>query len=251
MIESPSRPDLDDDAPELGDELDLQRVTGSSLAVFEDGLSGLRDPRVDEGAGAPLTGAAERCITRFALHEADVTSAELAGLGRVSSVRFPRLGGVLHGRVTPGGHAAALLTVGAERTVRAGYRAALATHEVANVPIEHVDVEDLWDAFLPASYRIPRAVAATAWDICRFDEFWVQLLVTLGLEGDATRLGNGRVSPLSRSIRGLSTVGVALALTERGGRHDRFVGGRRAARGHRREGGTLPPAPRTVVDDAD
>jgi len=250
MIASPGRPDLDDDTDDVGDELDLERI-GTSVALFEDGLSALRDRRDDEWAGAPLTDVAERCITRFAAHEADVTRAELAGLGRVSSVRFPRLGGVLHGRVAPEGRAASLLTVGAERTVRAGYRAALATHQVANHPVEHVDVDGLWSAFLPASYRIPRAVAATAWEVCRFDEFWVNLLVTLGLDGDATRLANGRVSPLSRSIRGLSTVGMALALTERGGRHDRFAGGRRTMRGHRREGGGLPPAPRTIVDDAD
>lgn len=248
MIASPSRPDLDDDAT-LGDELDLERAVGSAVALFEDGLSGLRRQQDEDGSGSPLTDAAERCIARFAACEADVTSAELAGLGRVSSVRFPRLGGVLHGRVAAGGHAAALLTVGVERTVRAGYRAAVATHQVANVPVEHVDVEDLWDAFLPASYRIPRAVAATTWEIGRFDEFWANLLVTLGLDGDATRLANGRVSPLSRSIRGLSTVGMALALTERGGRHDRFPVGRLPTRGHRRAGGGVPPAPQTILDD--
>ena len=140
-----------------------------------------------------------------------------AGVGRVSAVRFPRLGGVLHGRIAPATRAAALLTGGAERTIRAGYQAAVATHQVADVRVERADADELWDAFLPVSYRIPRSVAAAAWEVCRFDVFWVELLTELGLDGDANRFGNGHVSPLSRSIRGLSTVGVALALAERGG----------------------------------
>ena len=133
---------------------------------------------------------------------------------------------MLHGRIAPGtgGRPA---DRAAERTIRAGYQAALATHQVASVPIEHGDADELWDAFVPASYRIPRCVAATVWDVCRFDVFWVELLTELGLDGDANRFGNGHVSPLSRSIRGLSTVGVALALAERGGRHDRLTSGRR------------------------
>ena len=69
-------------------------------------------------------------------------------------------------------------------------------------------------------------VAAAAWDVCRFDEFWVDVIDQLGFEGDAGRLANGHVSALSRSIHGLSTVGMMLALVERGGRHDRLQSGR-------------------------
>jgi hypothetical protein len=238
------------DAPRVG--LDGRRheheLVGTSLEPFA-GRSPARD---DEHRGRHgVTDAAEVCIIRFAALEADVTSAELDGLGRVSSVRFPRLGGVLHGRVAAGSPSAALLTIGAERTIRAGYQAALATRQVADTPIERADAEELWDAFVPASYRIPRTIAATAWEVCRFDDFWVDLLVQLGLGGDANRFARGHVSPLSRSIRGLSTVGVALAYTERGGRYDRLVSGRQAPRGLRREGRTLPPAPRIVLDDAE
>ncbi|HEU4842099.1 MAG TPA: hypothetical protein VFT09_11670 [Ilumatobacteraceae bacterium] len=167
------------------------------------------------------TDAAEWCLLRFAALEADVTHADLTGVGRTSAMRFPRLGGVLHRRIAPGTQAATLLTTGAERTIRAGYRAALSTHQVAGVPVEHRDVEDLWESFVPASYRVPRSVAATAWEVCRFDVFWAKLLNELGLRGDASRFSNGQASPLRRSIRGLSTVGVALALTERGGQLDR------------------------------
>jgi hypothetical protein len=248
MIAKPSRPTFDG-APELSDELDEGPLTGSSIALFEVGSSGLRSRRDGAGPRRHLSEAAERCISRFAAHEADLGDAELVGLGRISAVRFPRLGGVLHGRVAPGGRSAALVTQGVERTLRAGYHAALATDEVAQVPVERVHIEDLWTAFVPASYRIPRPVAAKAWEIGGFEEYWVNLLVALGLDGDANRLANGHVSPLSRSIRGLSTVGVALALTERGGRHERSASRRQPTRRDRRVGRELPPAPRPVADD--
>lgn len=176
---------------------------------------------------------AEACLVHFAASEADVSTPDLAGLGRQSPARFPRLGGVLHGRVDPGSHAAALLLSGTEQTIRIGYQAALATQPVADEPVVYRDAQPLWAAFVRASYRVPRAVAATAWELCRFDELWVALLTDIGLAGDANRFGKGQVSPLSRSIRGLSTVGVALALTERGGRLD-------GPRAPRRD---LPPAP--------
>jgi hypothetical protein len=227
-------------------DVDLELLVGTSLEPIEYRLPatvvGPRD-------GFRPTGAAEVCLTRFATDEADVSRGDLHGLGRASAVRFPRLGGVLHGRVAPGTRAATLVVVGAERTIRAGYQAALATNQVADEPVLHDDATALWGAFLPASYRIPRTVAAVAWDVCRFDEFWVHLLGELGLDGDAKRFGNGHVSPLSRSIRGLSTVGVALALTERGGRHDRRATGMRRPASQRREGRALPPAPRIVLDD--
>lgn len=247
MIATPAHPDFDGSA-EVDVDLDLELIVGMSLEPVEDRLPAtVIDPR--DRAGYTLTGAAELCIARFAADEADVARDDLHGLGRVSAVRFPRLGGVLHGRVGRGTRAATLLVVGAEQTIRAGYQAALATHQVANEPVQHGDVGELWDAFLPASYRIPRSVAAVAWDVCRFDEFWVNLLGELGLDGDAKRFGNGHVSPLSRSIRGLSTVGVALALSERGGRHDRRATGMRRPASQRREGRALPPAPRIVLDN--
>ena len=76
-----------------------------------------------------------------------------------------------------------------------------------------------------------------------------RLLVELGLAGDAHRFAKGHVSPLSRSIRGLSTVGVALALTERGGRYDRLVAGGRDARAATR--GAASAGPATVLADAE
>src|SRR4051794_896698 len=82
-----------DDAPapltalELGAEI---VVSGPSMAV---------DPRTTDEWQAFASDAAEVCIARFAAAEADVTSAALTGLGRTSGVRFPRLGGVLHGRI--------------------------------------------------------------------------------------------------------------------------------------------------------
>jgi hypothetical protein len=194
--------------------------------------------------------AAEACIARFAAAEADVSSGDLVGLGRVSGVRFPRLGGVLHGRVEPGSPAAQQLVSAVERTIRAGYHTALAMTQVAKVPVVHDNADELWAAFVPNSYRIPRRVAATTWEVCRFDDFWVDVLEELGLEGDAVRFLNGHVSALSRSIRGLSTVGMMLALAERGGRHDRLQTGRlRSARAHRSSRREMPRAPRVDVFD--
>lgn len=262
MIATPCRPDpaaASDAAPDaehgpgpldgvLGDDdvvgNDLPPSTALVPALLVDGAGG-------QGASSRPTRAAESCLVRFAALEADVSNGDLAGVGRVSAVRFPRLGGVLHGRIAPATRAAELLTGGAERTIRAGYQAAVATHQVADVRVERADVDELWDAFLPVSYRIPRSVAATAWEVCRFDVFWVELLTELGLDGDANRFGNGHVSPLSRSIRGLSTVGVALALAERGGRHDRLATGRPAVRNLRRVGRAMPAAPRPLGDELD
>jgi hypothetical protein len=223
--------------------------TSAALALHEDPWVPAAHVDTRDWASFAPTAPAEACLVRFAAHEADVADADLNGLGRQSAARFPRLGGVLHGRVAPGSHAAAQLFAGTEATIRAGYQAALATRQVAREPVVYDDAATLWDAFLPVSYRIPRPVAATVWTVCGFEELWVSLLTDLGLEGDANRFGNGQVSPLSRSIRGLSTVGVALALTERGGRYDRQRGGRRTPRSRRhlvirRD---LPPAPRGLV----
>ena len=194
--------------------------------------------------------AVEACIARFAVAEADVSSADLVGLGRVSGVRFPRLGGVLHGRFEPGSLEATLLASAVERTIRAAYHTALAMTQVAKVPVVHDDPDELWRAFVPNSYRIPRRVAATTWEVCRFDDFWVDVLQDLGLDGDAARFARGHVSALSRSIRGLSTVGMMLALAERGGRHDRLQTGRlRGASDHRSLGHAMPAAPRTLLAD--
>jgi hypothetical protein len=187
------------------------------------------------------TDAAEWCIRRFAALETDVASAELTGVGRDSGVRFPRLGGLLHGRVAPGSHAASLLTGGAERTIRAGYVLALDADGLADAPVQHTTPDELWAAFVPASYRIPRQAAAPTIDDSDDDERWTSLLRELGLVRDATRLARGRVSPLSRSIDGLRTVGVALAVTERAAR--------RVARAHRRDGRPPLPASGLVLDD--
>jgi hypothetical protein len=196
---------------------------------------------------AAASSAVEACIARFAAAEADVSSDDIVGFGRNSGVRFPRLGGVLHGRIQPGSPEAALLESAVARTIRAGYQTAVAMGQVARVTAIHDDVDELWEAFVPASYRIPRRVAATAWEVCRFDDFWVDVLEELGLDGDAVRFANGHVSALSRSIRGLSTVGMMLALSERGGRHDRQSARPRRLRGHRFGGRAVPPAPRKPV----
>jgi hypothetical protein len=202
------------------------------------------DPFAIPGWDWSASSAVEACIARFAADETDVSSPDIVGLGRISGVRFPRLGGVLHGRIQPGSADAALLESAAARTIRAGYQTAVAMVQVAKVPAIHHDADALWAAFVPASYRIPRRVAATAWELCRFDDFWVDVLEELGLEGDALRFANGHVSALSCSIRGLSTVGMMLALSERGGRHDRTAGRPRRLRGRRAGRRGMPPAPR-------
>ena len=243
-------PLMDRSTFDVADDTELDEPTHAALVAIDLGseivLSGellAEDPfAVWPGSD---TAAADECIARFAAAEADVTTDALIGLGRVSGVRFPRLGGVLFGRVEPGSYEAKLLASAVERTIRAGYQTALTMTSVAKVPVVHTEVEDLWEAFVPHSYRVPRRVAATTWEICRFDDFWIGVLEELGLEGDAARFANGHVSALSRSIRGLSTVGMMLALAERGGRHDRLQTGRRRRfpRPPHAAGRTMPRAP--------
>jgi hypothetical protein len=200
-------------------------------------------PEPDWSSSYRPTPPADACIVRFAHLEADVSHGELVGLGRQSAARFPRLGGVLHERVEPGGDAAALVLAATTRTIRAGYQAVLATGQVADDEIVHHDAEDLWATFVPMSYCVPRAVAQVAWDVCRFEDMWVAVLDELGMERDASRLAGGQVSPLNRSIRGLSTVGVALALAERGARHERQRARRRSLRPRRLGRWDLPSTP--------
>jgi hypothetical protein len=221
-------------AIELGAEIVL---SGAAVAVH---------PATSGAWEAPASDTAEACIARFAAAEAAVGSSDLAGLGRsTSGVRFPRLGGVLYGRIVPASDEEALLRSAVERTIRVGYHTAVAMQQVSRVPVFHDDEDELWAAFVPESYRLPRRVAATTWEICRFDDFWIGVLEDLGLDGDAVRFAKGHVSALSRSIRGLSTVGLALALAERGGRHDRLQSGRpRPFRAQRRAGRAMPRAPR-------
>jgi len=238
---------------EFTEDTDVHDATQSTLTAIDlsaeygrarDGIP--NDPFADGGAGA-RSRAAEACIARFAAAEADVSSDDLVGLGRVSGVRFPRLGGVLFGRVDPGSIEAEVLRSAIERTIRAGYHTALAMPQVRKVAVVHDDADELWDAFVPTSYRIPRRVAATTWEVCRFDDLWVGVLEQLGLDGDAARFANGRVSTLSRSIRGLSTVGMMLALAERGGRHDRLQTGRLRPRTYRSVRREMPAAPRALA----
>ena len=238
MIATLTRPPFGDDNYPIDDDAELVVSSSLELAAERSPVWPADQDRWD--GTAFLSPSAEQCVIRFAAAEADVASPELVGLGRQSAVRFPRLGGVLHGRVAPESRAALMLTTGAARTIRAGYHAALATHQVAGEPVEHRSVDELWNAFVPASYRIPRSIAAIAWNVCRFDEFWEDLLLELDLDREAHRVGHGYASPLQRSIRGLSTVGVALAVTERGAQHERLAAGRRAVRAHR---GALPPMP--------
>jgi hypothetical protein len=227
------------------DVVDADDALDDPLTAIDLGTEIVRCAEMGWDASASST--AESCITRFAADEANVSSADIVGLGRVSGVRYPRLGGVLHGRIEPGSLEAARLQAAVERTIRAGYQTALSAPQVAKVSVLHHNADALWAAFVPASYRSPRRVAATAWEACRFDEFWVGVLEELGLDGDAVRFANGQVSALSRSIRGLSTVGLMLALTERGGRHDRQAARPRRPRRHRFGGRTMPPAPRSAA----
>jgi len=235
----PAEPDRPDPLPMIATpkfELDLPEPPSTELALPDE---------PDRSSYRP-TAPAEACIARFARLEADVSHDGLVGVGRHSAARFPRLGGVLHDRIAPGSEEAALLLTGTTQTALAGYQVVVATGEVANEAIAHHDTEALWAAFVPVSYRVPQPIAQSIWDVCRFEDYWVALLVELGLDGDASRFGNGQTSSLSRSIRGLSTVGTALALAERGARRERLRPQRRPGRERRIERWDLPPVPRRL-----
>ncbi len=183
------------------------------------------------------------CVRRFATVEANVTDPSLDGLGRVSGARVPRLGGLLHGRVFAGSAAAALVRTAVEQTIRAGYLAAVLTEQVSSVPVHELDADVLWHSLLRLSYRIPRDAGVAAWELCGLDDYWVGVLAQCGLDRDAHRMAAGVHTPLSRAIRGLAGVGVALAIAERGGQRDRRDGqSRRRTRPDRRRG-PIPPVP--------
>ena len=162
------------------------------------------------------TPAADECIRRFATIEADVSMAQFRGLGRSTAYKFPRLGGALHAKVSPGRSAAATLQAAVERTIHAGYLALLTTEQVSTAPIVTATAEELWRTFIPVSYGVPAHLRNTALDLCAFDTFWFAVLERCGLGKDVKQWKGGRQSPMSQSIGGLCTVGVALSLAERG-----------------------------------
>jgi hypothetical protein len=161
------------------------------------------------------TPAADACIRRFATIEADVSMAQFKGLGRGTAYKFPRLGGALHGKVSPGSSAAATLQAAVERTIHAGYLAVL-TERGSTAPIVVVTAEELWSAFIPVSYDLPEHLRNIALDLCAFDAFWFAVLERCGLGKDVKDWKSGRPSQIRQSIGGLCSVGVALALAERG-----------------------------------
>src|SRR4051794_39834419 len=99
-----------DDIEDVDDMDGIAPLTASDLGseIFPDG---------ELHWDAFASSAVETCIVRFAAHEADVSSPDIVGLGRISGVRFPRLGGVLHNRIQAGSAGAALLESAAARTI--------------------------------------------------------------------------------------------------------------------------------------
>ena len=162
------------------------------------------------------TPAADACVRRFATIEADVSMAQFKGLGRGTAYRFPRLGGALFGKVSPGTSAAATLQAAVERTIHAGYLAVLTTEQGRTASIVLATAEELWSAFIPLSYSVPAHLRDIAMDLCAFDAFWFAVLERCGLAKDVEQWKRGRTSPMSQSISGLCPVGVALSLAERG-----------------------------------
>lgn len=80
---------------------------------------------LDEALEASRSNVAEGCLARFAAIESDISSSVTKGLGRVSAVGFPRLGGVLHGELRKKPKAASFVRAAVELTVHSGYLAVI------------------------------------------------------------------------------------------------------------------------------
>ena len=151
-------------------------------------------------------------IKRFAAVEGDTRKSDTKGQGRVSSVAFPRMGGVLHKAASKAG----VRVIGAvELTVHAGYLASLLLSEgFGGRPIRS-NTEVVWNEWIPEAYRALDEGVEAIWGVAAFQEFWQRFLEQSGMAKPARELAKQKMSPLTSSFSGLVGVGLVLAAVER------------------------------------
>jgi hypothetical protein len=154
-------------------------------------------------------------IKRFAAVEGDTRKSDTKGQGRVSSVAFPRMGGVLH-KAAAKAHVRPESVIGAvELTVHAGYLSSLLFFEELWPRSIRSNTEVVWNEWIPEAYRAPDEAIEGIWGVVAFQEFWQRFLEQTGMTKPARELSKQKISPLTSSFSGLVGVGIVLAAVER------------------------------------
>ena len=124
-------------------------------------------PMIATSTRPDITDAAEACIARFAAPSRRRQRRPASALGRVlrRPVPAPRRGAPRARRAgQPARRCCERRRAHDPRRLPARPST---TDGSADAPVQHVDPDELWAAFVPTSYRIPRRVAATTWEVCR------------------------------------------------------------------------------------
>ncbi|SVB93916.1 uncharacterized protein METZ01_LOCUS246770 [marine metagenome] len=154
-------------------------------------------------------------IKRFAAVEGDTRKSDTKGQGRVSSVAFPRMGGVLHKAASKAGVRSESVIGAVELTVHAGYLASLLLFEGFGGRPIRANTEVVWNEWIPEAYRAPDEGIEAIWGVAAFQEFWQRFLEQSGMAKPARELAKQKMSPLTSSFSGLVGVGLVLAAVER------------------------------------
>src|SRR6478609_2578406 len=102
------------------------------------------------------------CVRRLARIEADLSTDNEKGLGRVSTGGFPRLGGALHKEARRLELAPDALQYAVERTIHAGYLAMMLGSKVGTWPRVELTAEEMWLGWIPITYNVAPQAAAFA-----------------------------------------------------------------------------------------
>ena len=154
-------------------------------------------------------------IRRFAAIEGDIQNPGLKGLGRVSRMAFPRLGGALHKEAAKARVDGRDVVNAVERTVQGSYLAMLIASDSILDRSLITDTEQVWERWIPMAYAVPGEIVRRVSDVCAFVEFWRRALLQWGMKKAAKQLTRRRRSAVNSSLGGLMGVGAALAIAER------------------------------------
>ncbi len=154
-------------------------------------------------------------IKRFAAVEGNTNNSDTKGQGRVSSIAYPRMGGVLHKAALKARVRSESVIGAVELTVHAGYLASLVVFdEIGRRPLRS-DTEAVWKEWIPEAYRASNDEVEAIWGVAGFYEFWKRFLEQSGMAKPARELAKQKMSPLTSSFSGLVGVGLVLAAVER------------------------------------
>jgi hypothetical protein len=155
------------------------------------------------------------CIRKFCRFEADLSSDNMKGLGRVSAHGYPRLGGALSREASKTGTAAQAITYAAERVVHAEYLTTLIATDLIDDPLSKTGLAALWTPWINAAYMPPADFLDLAMGMSAYDDFLKALLARHGFRKSLKSVQKMKVTPVTQSYGGLAGTGCALAIVER------------------------------------